>query len=233
MTACVRRALTEPTHPWSPCCGDLGACVEVQGVARSIALPWAPRCSAGGRVVSSACVILVGLSPRVLAPYLARSPSSSQIPPGAGLTTAILKLAFNAKRPRKRWELAKVPPDSWPAGHYGRLANSAGVFVRSSAARLLCSFNAIDLVLAGWFAMFSRVACFAITGGLSVRRPRLVPILLSDAPVASGFTPHPADIAGAAKTHTAKAVDHPVDVPHGAAGMVRSQRLRGLAKNPA
>ena len=145
---------TTPDHPWSPLRLP-GTCVEVQGrclvetpYPLGTTLFW-------GAVVPSAIFLLLVFGHEL---WRRICPLSflSQIPRALGLQRQIGKR--NAKTGDIRWQLAKVPPESWLAKHYPALQFS-WLFV-GLCGRILF-FNADRLVLAGWL-LFTIAAAIAV-----------------------------------------------------------------------
>lgn len=151
---------TAADHPWSPlrltesCIPVQGVCLSEQPYPLGTTIFW-------GAVVPSAIFILLVFGHEL---WRRICPLSflSQIPRALGLQRQTAKL--NTKTGEKRWQLAKVPADSWLAKHYGAL-QFAWLFV-GLCGRILF-FNADRLVLAGWllFTIAMAIAVGWLYGG--------------------------------------------------------------------
>ncbi|BAU10934.1 cyclic nucleotide-binding protein [Leptolyngbya sp. NIES-3755] len=139
-------ALTDPAHPWSPlrltdqCVQVQGRCVEQQPYPIGATLFW-------GAIVPSGIFILLVFGHEL---WRRICPLSflSQIPRGLGKQRQFKR--ENAKTGKVRYEIAKVPSDSWLGKNY--LYLQFGYLFIGLCGRILF-FNADRLVLGLWLLL--------------------------------------------------------------------------------
>ncbi|MCS5693138.1 cyclic nucleotide-binding domain-containing protein [Cyanobium sp. FGCU-6] len=145
---------TEPGHPWSPlrlpdtCVPVQGRCLVEQPYPLGTTLFW-------GAVVPAGIFVLLVFGHEL---WRRICPLSflSQIPRALGRQRQVGKK--NPKTGEIRFQLAKVPADSWLAKHYSKL--QFGWLFVGLCGRILF-FNADRLVLAGWL-LFTIAAAIAV-----------------------------------------------------------------------
>jgi hypothetical protein len=108
---------TQPDHPWSPFRLQ-GGCVAVQGQCLTETPYPLGTTIFWGAVVPSAIFLLLVFGHEL---WRCICPLSflSQIPRALGIQRQTAKVS--PKTGEKRWQLAKVAPDSWLAKHYPKL----------------------------------------------------------------------------------------------------------------
>jgi len=134
---------TEPDHPWSPL-RLTDSCIPVQGVCLS-EQPYPLGTTIFWGAVVPAAIFLLLVFGHELWRRICPLSFLSQIPRALGWQRQTAKV--NPRTGEKRWQVAKVPPDSWLANHYGAL--QFGWLFVGLCGRILF-FNADRLVLAGW-----------------------------------------------------------------------------------
>jgi hypothetical protein len=145
---------TEPDHPWSPlrlidtCVPVQGRCLVEQPYPLGTTLFW-------GAVVPAGIFVLLVFGHEL---WRRICPLSflSQIPRALGWQRQTAKK--NPKTGEVRFQLAKVPADSWLAKHYSKL--QFGWLFVGLCGRILF-FNADRLVLAGWL-LFTIAAAITV-----------------------------------------------------------------------
>jgi len=145
---------TEPDHPWSPlrlteaCVPVQGRCLVEQPYPLGTTLFW-------GAVVPAGIFVLLVFGHEL---WRRICPLSflSQIPRALGRQRQVGKK--NPKTGEIRYQLAKVPADSWLAKHYSKL--QFGWLFVGLCGRILF-FNADRLVLAGWL-LFTIAAAITV-----------------------------------------------------------------------
>ena len=148
---------TAPDHPWSPLRLS-GHCVPVQDTCLSEAPYPLGTTLFWGLVVPSAIFLLLVFGHEL---WRRICPLSflSQIPRALGLQRQIARV--NPKTGEKRFQLARVPGDSWLGRHYSRL--QFGWLFVGLCGRILF-FNADRLVLFAWLCF--TIACAIAVGWL-------------------------------------------------------------------
>lgn len=155
-------ALTEPDHPWSPL-RLTGECVQVQGVCVEETPQPIGATLFWGAIVPSGIFILLVFSHEL---WRRICPLSflSQIPRALGWQRQFKR--ENAKTGKVRYELAKVPSESWLGRNY-QYVQFAYLFI-GLCGRILF-FNADRLVLGSWlvFTIGAAIAVGYLYGGKS------------------------------------------------------------------
>ncbi|WP_411870291.1 cyclic nucleotide-binding domain-containing protein [Vulcanococcus limneticus] len=149
--------LTQRDHPWSlfrlpeTCVSVQGTCVVEQPYPLGTTLFW-------GAVVPAAIFILLVFGHEL---WRRICPLSflSQIPRALGLQRQLRSL--QAKTGQVRTQIAKVPPDSWLAKHYGKI--QFGWLFIGLCGRILF-FNADRVLLASWLLL--TIAAAVLVGWL-------------------------------------------------------------------
>ncbi|MEA5474548.1 cyclic nucleotide-binding domain-containing protein [Synechococcus sp. CCY9201] len=153
---------TEPDHPWSPL--RLPAdCVPVQGTCLTEA-PYPLGTTLFWGLVVPAGVFVLLVFGHELWRRICPLSFLSQIPRALGLQRQITRV--NPKTGEKRFQLAKVPGDSWLGKHYSQL--QFGWLYVGLCGRILF-FNADRLVLFAWlsFTIVCAIAVGWLYGGKS------------------------------------------------------------------
>ncbi|MCT0200279.1 cyclic nucleotide-binding domain-containing protein [Synechococcus sp. CS-1325] len=145
---------TDPDHPWSPLRLSR-QCVEVQGSCL-IEQPYPLGTTVFWGVVVPAGIFILLVFGHELWRRICPLSFLSQIPRALGLQRQFERL--NAITGKRRFEIAKVPADSWLGQHYQQL--QFGWLFVGLCGRLLF-FNADRIVLAGWL-LFTIAAAIAV-----------------------------------------------------------------------
>lgn len=148
---------TESDHPWSPLRLP-DTCVPVQGTCL-VEMPYPLATTVFWGLVVPAAVFVLLVFGHELWRRICPLSFLSQIPRALGLQRQIARV--NPKTGETRWQLARVPADSWLGKHYSRL--QFGWLFVGLCGRILF-FNADRLVLFAWLTF--TIACAIAVGWL-------------------------------------------------------------------